>query len=274
MEKYYCNRTLVRAMISIFELGAIRTIIRLIGLFVATVFPGILKALGTVGCFNGKWSTCLTSSWPGMVPENSVQGVSIDGFHNATGVIGRLEGRDIPYFSITFILPWVLLKIIKYGSTSISCFPCCCCSVAKSCLTLCNLMDCSTPGFPVLHHLPEFAQTHAHRVSDASNHLILCCPLLLWPSVFCLSQLIGWPKYWSFSFSISPSNEYSGLISSGIDWFDLFTIQGTLKSLLQDRSSKISILQYSAFFMVQLSHPYMTTGKVIALIIQLQNMCV
>ena len=135
-------------------------------------------------------------------------------------------------------------------------------------------MDCSTPGFPVLHHLPEFAQTHAHRVSDASNHLILCCPLLLWPSVFCLSQLIGWPKYWSFSFSISPSNEYSGLISSGIDWFDLFTIQGTLKSLLQDRSSKISILQYSAFFMVQLSHPYMTTGKVIALIIQLQNMCV
>ena len=91
---------------------------------------------------------------------------------------------------------------------------------------------------------------------------------------FAMSQLIGWPKYWSFSFSISPSNEYSGLISSGIDWFDLFTIQGTLKSLLQHHSSKISILQYSAFFMVQLSHPYMTTGKVIALIIQLQNMCV
>ena len=158
----------------------------------------------------------------------------------------------------------------------------CCCSVAQSCLTLCNLMECSTPGFPVLHHLPEFAQTHVQRVGDASNHLILCRPLLLWPSILpCIrvysneSALhIRWPKYWSFSFSISPSNEYSGLISFGIDWFDLFTIQGTLKSLLQHHSSKISILQYSAFFLVQLSHPYMTTGKTIALTIQLQNMCV
>ena len=158
----------------------------------------------------------------------------------------------------------------------------CCCSVAQSCLTLCNLMECSTPGFPVLHHLPEFAQTHVQRVGDASNHLILCRPLLPWPSILpCIrvysneSALhIRWPKYWSFSFSISPSNEYSGLISFGIDWFDLFTIQGTLKSLLQHHSSKISILQYSAFFLVQLSHPYMTTGKTIALTIQLQNMCV
>ena len=158
----------------------------------------------------------------------------------------------------------------------------CCCSVAQSCLTLCNLMDCSTPGFPVLHHLPEFAQTHVQRVGDASNHLILCRPLLPWPSILpCIrvysneSALhIRWPKYWSFSFSISPSNEYSGLISFGIDWFDLFTIQGTLKSLLQHHSSKISVLQYSAFFLVQLSHPYMTTGKTIALTIQLQNMCV
>ena len=113
-----------------------------------------------------------------------------------------------------------------------------------------------------------------------SNHLILC-PLLL-PSVFPSirpfsneSALhIRWTKYWSFSLSMSPSNEYSGLISFGIDWFDLFTIQGTLKSVLQHHSSKISILQYSAFFMVQLSHPYMTTGKTIALTIQLQNMCV
>ena len=145
----------------------------------------------------------------------------------------------------------------------------CCCSVAQSCLTLCNLMDCSTPGFPVLHHLPEFAQTHVQRVGDASNHLILCRPLLPWPSILpCIrvysneSALhIRWPKYWSFSFSISPSNEYSGLISFGIDWFDLFTIQGTLKSLLQHHSSKISVLQYSAFFLVQLSHPYMTMKK-------------
>ena len=158
----------------------------------------------------------------------------------------------------------------------------CCCSVAQSCLTLCNLMECSTPGFPVLHHLPEFAQTHVQRVGDASNHLILCRPLLPWPSILpCIrvysneSALhIRWPKYWSFSFSISPSNEYSGLISFGIDWFDLFTIQGTLKSLLQHHSSKISVLQYSAFFLVQLSQTYMTTGKTIALTIQLQNMCV
>ena len=112
-------------MISISELWAIRTIIRLIGLFVATVFPGVLKALGTVGCFNGKWSTCLTSSWPWDGTWELGPGVSIGSFHNATGVIGRQEGRDILYFSIAFIFPGVLLKIKKYGSTSISCFPCC-----------------------------------------------------------------------------------------------------------------------------------------------------
>ena len=106
-----------------------------------------------------------------------------------------------------------------------------------------------------------------------SNHLVLCCPLLLLPSVFpsirvFSNQLflrIKWPKYWSFSFSISPSNEYSGLISLRIDWFDLLTVQGTLKSLLQHHNSKVSILQCSAFFMVQLSYPYMTTGKTIDL---------
>ena len=125
----------------------------------------------------------------------------------------------------------------------------CCCSVAQSCLTLCNLMDCSTPGFPVLHHLPEFAQTHVQRVGDASNHLILCRPLLPWPSILpCIrvysneSALhIRWPKYWSFSFSISPSNEYSGLISFGIDWFDLFAVQGTLKSLPSNTVQKHQI---------------------------------
>ena len=106
-----------------------------------------------------------------------------------------------------------------------------------------------------------------------SNHLIFCCPLLLLPSIFPSIKIfsnksvlrIRWPKYWSFSFSISPSSEYSGLISLRIDWFDPLAAQGTLTSLLQNHSLKASILQCSAFFVVQLSHPYMTTGKTIAL---------
>ena len=106
-----------------------------------------------------------------------------------------------------------------------------------------------------------------------SNYLILCCPLLLLPSVFPRIRVfsnesavhIRWPKYWSFSFNISPSNEYPGLMSFRMDSLDLFAVQGTLKSLLQHHSLKASILQHSAFFIVQLSHPYMTTGKTIAL---------
>ena len=106
-----------------------------------------------------------------------------------------------------------------------------------------------------------------------SNHLILCRPLILLPSIFPSIRVFSnesalcsrWPKYWSFSFNISPSNEFSGLISFRMDWLDLLEVQGTLKSLLQHHSSKTSILQYSAFFIVQLSHPYMTTGKTIAL---------
>ena len=107
----------------------------------------------------------------------------------------------------------------------------------------------------------------------SSNHLIFCCPLLLLPSIFASIRVfpnesvlhIRWPKYWSFSFSTSPSNEYSGLISFRMDWLDLLTVQGTLKSLLQHHSSKASILWCSAFFVVQLSHPYQNTGKTIAL---------
>ena len=130
-------------------------------------------------------------------------------------------------------------------------------------------MDCSMPGFPFLPYLPEFAQTHVHWVSD----LILCCPLLLLLSVFPVSEFfpelavhISDQKYWSFS--ISPSNEYSGLISFRIDWIDLLAVQWTLKSLLQYHSSKPSIFWPLAFFMFQLSHSYMTTEKTITLTVQ------
>ena len=143
----------------------------------------------------------------------------------------------------------------------------CCCLVAKSCPILCHPMDCSTPGFSVLHYLSEFA--HSCPLSQwTCNHLILCRPLLL-PSIFPNIRVfsnesalpIRWPKYWSFSFNSSPSNEHPGLISFRMDWLDLLAVQGTLKSLLQHHSSKASILRHSAFFTVQLSHPYMTTGK-------------
>ena len=148
----------------------------------------------------------------------------------------------------------------------------CCCSVTKLYPALCNPMDCSTPGFLVLHYLPELAQIHVHWVGDAiqaSYPLLPPSPPALNLSHWVFSSettlCISWPKYWSFSFSISPSNEYSGLISFRIGWHDILAVQGTLKDLLQQHSSKASILRCSAFFMVPLSHPYMTTGKTIAL---------
>ena len=139
-------------------------------------------------------------------------------------------------------------------------FSCMVCSVAKFCPTLCDPMDCNMPGFPVHHQLPELAQTHVHHVSDAiqPSHSLSSAS----SSSFNLSQHQGlssesvlsirWPKYWSFSFSIIPSNGYSGMISFRIDWLYLFAVQGTLKSLLQHHSSKAPILQHSAFFTVQL----------------------
>ena len=146
-------------------------------------------------------------------------------------------------------------------------------SVAQLCPTLYDTMDCSTPGFSVHQQLPELTQTQVHRVGDPSNHLILYYPLLLPPSIFPSIRVfsnesvlyIRWPKDWSFSFSISPSNEYSGLISFRMNWLDLLAVQGTLKSLLQHHSSKTPILQCSAFFIVQFSHLYVTTRKTIAL---------
>jgi len=133
-------------------------------------------------------------------------------------------------------------------------------------------MNCSTPGLPAHHQLPEFTQTHVHQVDDAikPSHPLLF-PLLppIPPSIRVFSNestlCMKWPKYWSFSFSISPSKEHPGLISFRTDWLDLLAVQGTLKSLLQHHSSKSSVLWHSAFFTVQLSHPYMTTGKTIAL---------
>ena len=127
-------------------------------------------------------------------------------------------------------------------------------------------MDCSTPGFPVLHYLLEFALTHIIELVMPSNHLILGHYLFVLSSVFPSESAlcIRWPKYWSFSISICPSSEYSGLISFRIDWFDLLAVQRTLKSLFQHHNSKGLILWRSAFFMVQVSHLYMTSGKSIA----------
>ena len=131
-------------------------------------------------------------------------------------------------------------------------------SVAQSCLTLCDPIDCHTPGFPVHHQLLEFTQIHVIELLMPSNRLILCHPLLFLPSIFPSIRVfstepvlqIRWPKYWSFSFSISLSNKYSGLISFRIAWLDLLVVQGTLKSLLQHHSSKASVLRLSAFFIV------------------------
>ena len=145
-----------------------------------------------------------------------------------------------------------------------------CCSVAQLCLILCNPMDCNAPGFPALHHLPVCSDSCP---SSQWCHPTISSSVTPSPPAFDLSQHQGlfqwvgssirWPKYWSFSFNISPSNEYSGLISFRIEWFAL-AVQGILRSHLQHHSSKTIILRHSAFFMVQISHLYMTTGKTIA----------
>ena len=179
---------------------------------------------------------------------------------------------DWAYLSEILKASWVILQCTAeveataFSSVQFS-------SVAQSCLTLCDPMNHSTPGLPVHHQLPEFTKTHVHRVSDAIQPSHPLSSLLLLPPippsirVFSNESALHmrWPKYWSFSFSISPSKKHPGLISFRMDWLDLLAVQGTLKSLLQHHTSKTSILRCSAFFTVQLSNPYMTTGKTIAL---------
>ena len=151
-------------------------------------------------------------------------------------------------------------------------------SVIQLCQTICDPMDCSTSGFRVHHQLPDVGNLSSVKLLSiesvmSSNNLILCLLLLLLSSIFPNIRVfsnesvihIRWPKYWSFRFNISLSSEHSGLISFRMDWLDLLPVQGILKSLLQHHSSKASTLQHSTFFIVQLSHPYMTTEKTIAL---------
>ena len=143
----------------------------------------------------------------------------------------------------------------------------------QSCLTLCDPMNCSRQAFLSITNSQSLPKLMSVESVMPSSHFILCHPLLLLPLIFPRIKVfsnesalcIGWPKYWSFSFNISPSNEHSGLISFRIDWLDLLAEHGTLKSLLQHHNSKALILQCSTFFIMQLSHPYMTTGKTIAL---------
>ena len=177
-----------------------------------------------------------------------------------------VDNNSLIFFFLVFFVISLFPHVFYFSLVQFS-------SVAQSCLTLWDPMNCSMPGLPVHHQLLRFTQTHVRWVGDAnqSSHSLLSPSspsfnlsqhqgLFQW-----VSSLLSWAKYWSFSFNISPSNQQSGLISFRMDWLDLLAVQGTLKSLLQHHSSKTSILQLSAFFIVQLSHPYMTNGKIIAL---------
>ena len=222
---------------------------------------------------NKEWGLDYRSLWDfgaGKPEEQKIHDLGVEcewfggrGWEKFSDEMGHTAHLSSSY--LVWESPVWIIRMVSSGSQT-------CSSVAQSCLTLCDPMDCSTPGFPVHHQLPELTQTHVHRVGMPSNHLILCRPLLL-PSIFPIIRLfsnesvlhIRWPKYWSFSLSISPSNEHSRLISFRIDWFDLLAVQRTLKNFLQHHSSTASILRCWAFFILQLSDPYMSTGKTIAL---------
>ena len=177
--------------------------------------------------------------------------------NHGLSILWRLESRSNPNTSQK-ASTYLVLHVVQFLSH------------VQQFVTLWTAAHQASPSFTISWNLLKLMSIESVM---PSNHLILCHPLLLLPSIFPSIRVfssesvlhIRWPKYGSFSFSISPSNEYSQLISFKIDWFDLLTVQETLKSFLQDHSSKVSALQRSAFFMVQLSHPYMTTGKTIAL---------
>ena len=200
-----------------------------------------------------------------LIKSHFPKNVKSESFNFLMNLFIYFSGIDLWLFFMLSIAPVLFPYLIPHiGANTTFINISCSCSISQSCLTLCDPVDCSKPGFPVLHHLPRACSSSSIELVMPSNHLILCCLHLLLPSIFPsirafsnVSALhIRWQKYWSFSFS--PSNEYSELISFTIDWFDLFAVQRTLKSL-QHHSSKASVLWRSAFFTVQLSHPYMSS---------------
>ena len=225
----------------------------------AAVQPtGTSSFLGSGAVFQVGWKIITSSSCLESFLLLLFQGKAITAFLRGEWLLPLLL-PDISYWLFFFFPACFPTKLpVQFSSVQ-----------SLSRVQLCDSMDFSTPGFPVHHQLKLMSIESVMP----SNHLILCLPLLLLPSIFPSIKVfskesvlhIRWPKYWSFSFSISPSNEYSGLISFRIDWLDLLPVQGTLKSLSQHHISKASILQHLAFFIVQLSHPYMTTGKTKAL---------
>ena len=212
------------------------------------------EAGGARGSFLPAPHLPLTQAHRPSTPERALDSLPLGLWRD----LERLSLKMFPLISACFLddgtSQLLLLSLFSYSVVSNSLLP----------------QDCSTPGLPVCHQLLELAQTHVHQSVILSSHLILCHPLLLLPSTFPSIEVfstesvlcIRWPKYWSFNLSISPSSEYSGLISFRIDWLDLLAVQRTLKSLPQHHSSKASILWHSAFFLIQLSHPYVQFSSV------------
>ena len=196
---------------------------------------------------------------PGHLPDSRIEPTS-----------PALQADSLPLSHIGRPIYWILLVIQSLSRVWLFC---CCCSVAKSCLTVCDPVNCSTPGFPGLPSLLEFVQTHLHWIIDTIQPSHPLCPLLLLPSIFLsirvffneLAHPIRWPKYWSFTFSISPTNEYSGLISFRIDWFDLLASKGLSTVFSSTTVWKYQSFSAQSFCMVQFSYLYMTTGKTISI---------